>query len=672
MRRLAVYLIKPSKYDDNGYVIRYWRGVLPSNTLAVLYGLTEDLRARQALGPLAWRIELVDESVQKVDVRRIVRMSRRRRTKAIVCLVGVQSNQFARASDLALAFRAGGVDVLIGGFHVSGSLAMLPEAPPEIRRLIEAGVTVVAGEIEGRWEGILRDVLRGTLKPVYDFLAEPPDLRSAPMPRINKRYLRRFIAPNFGTLDCGRGCPFNCSFCTVINVQGRTMRCRDVARLTDLIRANYRQHRISYYFFTDDNFCRHRHWEAILDALIRLRAVEGIRISFMIQVDTRAYTLPRFIEKAQAAGCSQVFIGVESLNPRNLEASGKRQNLTADLRRMVAAYRQAGISVHIAYIIGFPSDTPESVRQDVERLKAELAPEQVSFFMLTPLPGSRDHQALVRLGAPMDPDLNRYDSFHATTPHPRMTAQEWNRAYEEAWGSFYTLENMKAILRRVPPGSYWRVLTIFLWYRNAILVEQGHPMLHGFVRFKDRLQRRPGYSIETRGRHLWRRARDLARYIRLWSRLALEMEELWLQTRPRSDAERLVIEELRRRHAHVKQWRDLRLAELQQIYRRAAVRFRRSTPQRYGWSGIAVPSRVRLWVKRQNLLCHSLTDSRQSFRQFWRKTRRHLAWGRLDRISVNRMAAILIQEWVLLVIFLHAFFRQLVPHLVGGVAGSRR
>jgi len=65
-RRLVIYLIKPSNYDESGYVIRYWRGVLPSNSLTCLYGLTEDVRERGVLGPaLNWKIELIDETVQR-------------------------------------------------------------------------------------------------------------------------------------------------------------------------------------------------------------------------------------------------------------------------------------------------------------------------------------------------------------------------------------------------------------------------------------------------------------------------------------------------------------------------------------------------------------------------------------------------------------------------------
>ena len=656
IRRLMVYLVKPSKYDDEGYVIRHWRGVLPSNTLACLYGLTEDVKQRQALGRLEVRTELIDETVQKVPVRTIARASRKRGTKSIVCLVGVQSNQFARAADLALEFRSCGVDVLIGGFHVSGSLAMLPKVPSEIQRLIDAGITIVAGEIEGRWEGILRDALSGTLKPVYNFLAEPPDLRAAPMPQISKRYLGRFVAPNFGTLDCGRGCPFNCSFCTVINVQGRTMRFRDTERLVALIRENYRRHRISYYFFTDDNFCRNRNWEGIFDALIRLRTAEGIRIAFMMQVDTQSHRLPRFVAKAKAAGCSQVFIGIESLNPKNLEAASKRQNRPAEFREMIEAYRQVGIHTHVAYIIGFPFDTPESIRSDVERLKSELGPEQASFFMLTPLPGSRDHLELVQHGLPMDQDLNRYDSFHATTGHPRMSNEVWRRAYEEAWASFYGLDNMRAILQRVRSESYWSVFANFIWYKNALMVEEGHPMIHGFFRMRDRLQRRPGTPIQTPWQHLRRRVADLRRYARLWTQLVFEMEELWLQTRRRSELEQGVIEELHRRSANMKQWRALRLTELQRAYRLAA------------GSRAAIPSLVRLWIRKRNCFSQSLTYSRQHLHRFWRDSWASMRRGQLHRIDVSRTMFHLAEESSLFLSFAFVFFGHLLSRLWGDTA----
>ncbi|HET6277774.1 MAG TPA: hypothetical protein VFG08_03230, partial [Candidatus Polarisedimenticolia bacterium] len=99
IRRLHLYLIKPSKYDDDGYVIRYLRGVLPSNTLSTLYSLTEDQHRSGALGDgLEVRTTVIDETVEMVPVRRILRRANRQRdTRTVIALVGVQTNQFPRA-----------------------------------------------------------------------------------------------------------------------------------------------------------------------------------------------------------------------------------------------------------------------------------------------------------------------------------------------------------------------------------------------------------------------------------------------------------------------------------------------------------------------------------------------------------------------------------------------
>src|SRR5919197_2524003 len=116
-KKFRIILIKPSKYDDEGYVIRFWKGVLPSNTLNVLHGLTEAVKDSRALGDLEIEIVTFDETAEKLPVRKIIRWSRRLSTKLVVGLVGVQTNQFPRAFDLARRFRAGGIHVIIGGFY---------------------------------------------------------------------------------------------------------------------------------------------------------------------------------------------------------------------------------------------------------------------------------------------------------------------------------------------------------------------------------------------------------------------------------------------------------------------------------------------------------------------------------------------------------------------------
>lgn len=651
----VIYLIKASKYDDDGYVIRHWRGVLPSNSLACLYGLTEDVRRRAGLGAdLKWKIEVLDESVHYIDVKKIIRASRKPRTKTIICLVGVQTNQFPRASDLAMEFRRAGLTVLVGGFHVSGSIAMLHTTPPEIQAVIDAGCTVVLGEVEEHWEEILRDAVEERLQPIYNYLAEMPDLQFKPIPKIHKKYLRKFLTPNFGTIDCGRGCPFNCSFCTIINVQGRKMRTRDPEALAQELRYNYYENKVTFYFFTDDNFARHKYWEEIFDALIKLRHEEGIKINFLMQVDVLSYKIKNFVSKAREAGCGMVFIGMESINQKNLEAAGKRQNDVNDFVNLIQTYNDHHISTHVGYIIGFPFDTHESVLDDVRRLANEIKVDQASFFMLTPLPGCQDHLEMVKRGEYMDSDFNRFDSFHETMNHPSMKPGEWQDAYRAAWRSFYSLENMKQILLRTPADRYWDVFKNCIWYKSASHIEDNHPMITGFFRLKDRLSRRPGYALDPWFVHVRKRTREVPRYLLAWAKLFLEMEELWLQTRKRGAKEQWVIEEILKIRSDVKEWRELRIQELYEAYARAATKVKEL--QEHAHVKITVPSKVGLYFRRLNILSDKITYSRQHLNEFWYRTLEHLRHGRLHRINPLKIAVNFVRDVKLTTQFAVAMF----------------
>src|ERR1044071_9548588 len=188
IEKFRIVLIKPSKYDDDGYVIRFWKGVLPSNTLNVLHGLTEDVKQRRVFGDLPIEVITFDETAEKVPLKRIIRWGREPGTKLLVCLVGVQTNQFPRAFDMAKMLRAESIAVIIGGFHTSGTINMLGEQEPDIQELVRESICVVSGEVEGKWEMILADFLHGQLKPIYSFaqdLQSLVDIESSPLPKTS-------------------------------------------------------------------------------------------------------------------------------------------------------------------------------------------------------------------------------------------------------------------------------------------------------------------------------------------------------------------------------------------------------------------------------------------------------------------------------------------------------
>jgi len=491
--KFILELIKPSHYDDDGYVIQWWRGWIPSNSLSVLHGLAREAQSRQVLGEETdIEIDAFDETISVVPLKRIIRRFRRNRMRGLVCLVGVQTNQFPRAVDIARRLR-----VAIGGFHVSGCVSMLPETPPEMREALGLGITLFAGEAEGRLDGLLRDADRGELKPFYNFIADLPHLEGQPLPYPDRSHLHHILG-RVSSFDAGRGCPFSCSFCTIINVQGRKSRYRDADDIERLVRVNQAQGSSSY-FITDDDFARNKNWEAILDRLIELREREGIEIRLTIQVDVLCHKIPRFVEKAARAGCKRVFIGLESINPDNLKAASKRQNRVAEYRAMLQAWRRVGVITYAGYILGFPDDTPEKIRHDIRVIQRELPIDILEFFVLTPLPGSRDHQEMHLRGVRLDPDMNRYDVEHVTTDHPRMTAAEWQSIYDEAWRLYYSPGHIETLLKRaivsgVKPA---RVATMIFSFYAGHKYEGVHPLQVGLIRRKRRRDRRPGMQREN-------------------------------------------------------------------------------------------------------------------------------------------------------------------------------
>ncbi|MEZ2130430.1 MULTISPECIES: radical SAM protein [unclassified Sinorhizobium] len=496
-RRFQLILIKPSHYDDDGYVIRWWRAMIPSNSLAALYGIAADCAERQVLGPdVAIDITVIDETNTRVNIPALLAKFRQHDNFGMVALVGVQSNQYPRALDIARPFREAKLPVSMGGFHISGCLAMLDGKAIELDACRDMGISMFAGEAEGRLERVLRDAAFGELEPVYNFMNDLPGIGGTPVPFLPKENIEHTLGLST-SFDAGRGCPYQCSFCTIINVQGRKSRFRSADDVEKLVRMNWAQG-IHKFFITDDNFARNKDWEAIFDRLIELREKDGIPLGLMIQVDTLCHKIPNFIEKSKRAGVTRVFIGLENVNPDNLTAAKKNQNKITEYRKMLLAWKAQGIMTLAGYILGFPSDTPESIRRDIAIIQEELPLDVIEFFVLTPLPGSEDHQTLWKKGVEMDPDLNIYDVEHVCTAHPKMSKREWEDIYQEAWSLYYSPKHMKTLLRRavatgVPLASLVKVLVSFA---TTVPLENVHPLQSGLLRLKHPSERRPGLRQE--------------------------------------------------------------------------------------------------------------------------------------------------------------------------------
>ena len=490
METFHVEIVKPSHYDKDGYVIQWWRAWIPSNSLACLHAIAKDCANRKVLGDdIAIEVDGYDEVNVKVPVRSIVTRLTQPGHSGVVCLVGVQSNQFPRAMALARQFRARGIPVAIGGFHVSGCLSMLKELTPELQEAVDLGIILFAGEAEEHFGSLLQDIHAGKPKPIYNHMHTLPNLQRQVTPYLPRSYVKRYEGA-LSSFDAGRGCPFQCSFCTIINVQGRKSRWRDADDIERIVIENAAQN-ITRFFITDDNFARNKNWEAIFDRLIDLKA-RGYGISFLIQVDTLAHKIPNFITKARRAGCNYAFVGLESINPENLVQMKKNQNRITEYRQMFQEWKRAGVIVYAGFIMGLPGDTPETIRRDIEIIQKELPVDLLEFTILTPLPGSEDHQTLHNNGTWMDPDLNKYDLESVTIEHPKMSREELQRTYNDAWDWFYTDEHVERMMRR---NLAYGIKTLrefrgVLQVYGAPHFERVHPQQGGYFRRKIRSQRR--------------------------------------------------------------------------------------------------------------------------------------------------------------------------------------
>lgn len=538
LERVEVVLIKPTHYDDDGFPYCFARGVLPSNTLAVVGDLVEQALTRVVPKGVSFRVRMFDETTRRgLRGHRALERSPRlwkEGVKVVVGLVGVQSSQFPRACDLISRWREKGAVCVIGGPHVSGTIATMLDGisdkdrrdvpcpgimPPEIDALTRSGVVVFEGEAEASADGgsvlqeMLRDILSNRQKSLYR--GGRPDITDTPLPKYSFEQLGGYVT-SMDTLGDGRGCPHKCSFCSVINFQGRKIRGRDPRTVVARVEEVCRRRGKARFFLVDDNVGRNPKREQLLAGLKDLRR-QGRDLSFMVQVDLESLGWPGFIEDLAEAGCGHVFVGVESLNDGNLEATRKRHNRAVDYQAVWAKCHERGVTVHASYMIGMPRDAARSVRQEIDQL-FKLGADMMSLYICQPVPGSEDHARLFCAGDLKEVDLNAFDGAHPVIDHPNMSRQELADLFRSSWMRFYRVPNMVTALKRFKDkGDRQRLLCAYMWYRWAMRAEKTHAMIAGLYRVRPYRERRPISPGLSYGRYLsqeaWRRLRYLGLFL---------------------------------------------------------------------------------------------------------------------------------------------------------------
>ena len=318
--RLNVVVIKPSKYELDGFVERFWRGFMPNSTIPFIRSMIPE-----KIGETQIHVETVDEYVH-TDLSYMSLLDADKYGPTLLLLVGVQSHQFHRALDIGAFAKKRNCMIAIGGPHpMTCDTSMLQGH----------GISFAQAEAETVLSTILADAVEGELQPVYGAdqrwatELDPPVLIPP-----SKRDLSRCIVPMLGIYPY-RGCPFTCNFCSVIKIAGRRVRGQAIDTTIASLKAA-KAAGVRMVMFTSDNFNKIPDVRELLTAMME----ENVCLPFFCQCDTQIAGQPDLVALMAHAGCFDIFVGAESFNRATLLAAHKAQNHPEKYAEIVRHCRQ--------------------------------------------------------------------------------------------------------------------------------------------------------------------------------------------------------------------------------------------------------------------------------------------------------------------------------------------
>lgn len=361
-------------------------------------------------------------------------------------LVGITvmtTSAASRAYEIADRFRAMRIPVVLGGSHVS----VLPQ------EAAEHADAVVIGEAEGVWERLIGDFKQKGAKGLRRFYKNEtlPDLSEIPFPRWDLLKKGKYIVTK--VLRVTRGCPYNCSFCSVTKLFGRRVRVRPIEKVAEFIGKNLgRPLSERVFVFLDDNITANRNYaKRLFEALI------PFNLTWLSACTVNAAYDRELLELAGRSGCKALFVGLESIFEDALAEIGKSQNKVEFYKEAIKRFHEHGITVEGAFIFGFDSDDKGVFKRTV-KFSNRVKLDGVQYSILTPLPGTDLYQKLESEGRLIDRDWANYDCAHVVFQPKRMSPQEL--AMGSAWSckKIHSLFSIFTRLTGILKGGRWRYL----------------------------------------------------------------------------------------------------------------------------------------------------------------------------------------------------------------------
>jgi radical SAM superfamily enzyme YgiQ (UPF0313 family) len=392
----------------------------------------------------------------------------------LVAVSTITATAFA-AYAIADHFRERGIPVVMGGPHPT---FMADEALEHADYVVRGeGETVLPALVRALKDGAPLSGVSGLSysecgRTVHNEAAPPvEDLDALPFPDfglVHNYRMKPVLGKRTIPVQTSRGCPFDCTFCSVTGMFGRRYRFRSVENVVAEL-GRYSPEK-TIVFFYDDNFTANKlHTKKLLRAMI----AAGYRFEWSTQVRTDIASDPELLDLMRDAGCSTLYIGFESVNPSALTEMKKAQT-AEDMRLAVREIRKRGIHVHGMFVFGFESDTQATVRETL-RFAIREKIDTAQFMILTPLPGTQFFREMKAQRRILDEYWTHYDAHHVKFKPAGFTVLDLQREQVRAHARFYAPHHVIPRLFRGKVPAF--LIGLYAWWLNRRWQLKEYPYL---------------------------------------------------------------------------------------------------------------------------------------------------------------------------------------------------
>lgn len=381
----------------------------------------------------------------------------------LVCISAITITA-PKSYQLADRLKEAGIPVIIGGFHTHFLTEEgLEHAPYIIRGEGEEALVELIHALEN---GDELDSIKGLSyledgQPRHNPdrpLIENLDVNPIPDFALASEGIKK---PKLLTIQTKRGCPYDCSFCSVTTHDGKKLRTHSVDRVLEMLEY-YESFNPSYIFFADDIFNLP---VSYTKEILRKMIDQGITPRWGAQVRQEAAFDTELLELMRESNCDCVYVGFESVSQKSLDSVNKKTTVE-DMRRAIESFRKHKIHIHGMFIGGMKTDTPETIRQ-IPKFAKEMKIDTMQIMVLTHIPGSQDFNEYVESDKEfLTDDWSHFDGHHVTHQHPNMTSYELEYECVHGMKEFYT---WPSVLKNLMKGD---LRTAIIKYQARRLSDQ--------------------------------------------------------------------------------------------------------------------------------------------------------------------------------------------------------